>query len=207
MDIRSLQYWHKLEHFYPYILQKQKHEFIKMHLAGAEDCFPDFLHPQLEPGQVVRHYYFYLGIFKVEPAMAALEEGIRRKMHFGDTGDDESCFCMFCLDPDGTIRTNSFQISSFPWAIHRVRDGKIHIDEWNEDFFQFQKAIFAVLEAREEPVDYAFLQNLRELFAKRINWNIEYSADWLRVDRISGRNRPGLDEAPSGEESADGFGT
>lgn len=35
-----------------------------------------------------------------------------------------SCFCMFRLNPDGTFIPDSFQISSFPWAIHRVRDGK-----------------------------------------------------------------------------------
>ena len=55
MDIRTLQYWHKLEHFYPYILQEQKNENIKTTLVGEDGALPDFLRPELEPGRVVRN--------------------------------------------------------------------------------------------------------------------------------------------------------
>lgn len=190
MDIRTLQYWHKLEHFYPYILQPQKHAYIKTYLTGDGSGLPDFEQPEIEPGMVVRGYCIYLGIFKVEPALAALEGGIGRKMRFLDCGDDESCFCMFKLNPDGSVRPESFQISSFPWAIHRVRDGKINVDQWDEDFSRFQKQIFSVLEEREYPVDIAFLVSLRDLFANCVNWRIQYCSDWLRIDRIIGQEQP-----------------
>jgi len=204
MDIRTLQYWHKLEHFYPYILQEQKNENIKTTLVGEDGALPDFLRPELEPGRVVRNYRVYLGIFRVEPAMAALEEGIGRQMRFRDTGEDESCFCTFRLNPDGTVLPDSFQISSFPWAIHRVRDGKINVDQWDDDFLQFQRDIFTILAQREEPVDYPFLLALRETFAQRVNWRIQYCQSWLRIDRVAGRQQQ-AQGAPGqpGEEAAE----
>ena len=204
MDIRTLQYWHKLEHFYPYILQEQKNEYIKTTLVGEDGALPDFLRPELEPGRVVRNYRVYLGIFRVEPAMAALEEGIGRRMRFRDTGEDESCFCTFRLNPDGTVLPDSFQISSFPWAIHRVRDGKINVDQWDDDFLQFQRDIFTILAQREEPVDYPFLLALRETFAQRVNWRIQYCQSWLRIDRVAGRQQQ-AQGAPGqpGEEAAE----
>ncbi len=204
MDIRTLQYWHKLEHFYPYILQEQKNEYIKTTLVGEDGALPDFLRPELEPGRVVRNYRVYLGIFRVEPAMAALEEGIGRQMRFRDTGEDESCFCTFRLNPDGTVLPDSFQISSFPWAIHRVRDGKINVDQWDDDFLQFQRDIFTILAQREEPVDYPFLLALRETFAQRVNWRIQYCQSWLRIDRVAGRQQQ-AQGAPGqpGEEAAE----
>lgn len=190
MDIRTLQYWHKLEHFYPYNLQPTRNENVTTKLIGAQNSFPDFQDPSILPERRVRGYCVYLGIFRVEPAMRALEAGIGREMRFRDCGNDESCFCMFRLTPEGIIRPETFHISSFPWAIHRVRDGKIRIDQWDEDFLAFQRSFFSMLSQRETPVDLPFLQELRDSFASQINWEIEYSDNWLRIDQIIGKRAP-----------------
>ena len=42
MDIKTLQYWHKLEHFYPYILQEQKNKFISTYLFKDNSAFLDY---------------------------------------------------------------------------------------------------------------------------------------------------------------------
>ena len=55
-----------------------------------------------------------------------------------------------------------------------MRDGKINVDQWDDDFLQFQRDIFTILAQREEPVDYPFLLALREAFARRVNWRIQY---------------------------------
>lgn len=205
MDIRTLQYWHKLEHFYPYILQPQKHENISTERIGESRNLPDFHQHSVGADKIIRGYCVYLGIFKVEPALQALEEGIGRKMRFRDSGEDESCFCMFRLTPEGIIRLETFQISSFPWAIHRVRDGKIYVDQWDEDFLEFQKSFFAVLSKRETPVDFDFLYELREAFADRINWKIDYCENWLRIDRVMGKKpQEGSGKNQQAEETEEG---
>ena len=110
MDLRTLQFWHKLEHFYPYILQEQRSPYIQTFRTGGPKIFPDFEAPLVCENREVRGYCVYLGIFQVAPALAALEEGIGKKMRFRDCGKDESCFCMFRLSPDGTAQPESFQI-------------------------------------------------------------------------------------------------
>ncbi len=202
MDIRTLKYWHKIEHFYPYILQGQDNKNIKTNLVSSENNFPSFLQPDVPAGKIVRYYGVYLGIFYVDPALAALEEGIGGKMRFRDCGNDESCFCMFHLASDGTFLPDSFQISSFPWAIHRVRDGKIIIDHWEDDFLQFQKEIFEYLSAYKEPHSYHSLCEFRDFFAKRINWKIEYCDDWMRIDMVSGDIKEQSGSASDTEETS-----
>ena len=190
MDLRTLQFWHKLEHFYPYILQEQRSPYIQTFRTGGPKIFPDFEAPLVCENREVRGYCVYLGIFQVAPALAALEEGIGKKMRFRDCGKDESCFCMFRLSP---------------WAIHRVRAGKICLDHWDEDFFCFQKEAISYLETRKTPVDYDFLQEFRDMLASQMNWTVAYCRDWLRIDMMTGRTlkdgssaTPGAD--PAGEE-------
>jgi len=194
MDLQTLQFWHKLEHFYPYLLQEHKNPYIKTFRSEILHSFPCFEVPSVDIGKVVRGYHVYLGIFQVSPALAALEEGIGKKMRFRDCGNDESCFCMFQLSPEGSIQPESFKISSFPWAIHRVRDGKIKIDHWDDDFFSFQKNALLFLEEREAPVDLAFLKAFRDFLADQMNWAVDYCQDWLRIDMVMGR-------APEGDGS------
>ena len=40
---------------------------------------------------------------------------------FCDEIDEKSCFCKFRLNADGRFDETSFKISSFPWAINRVK--------------------------------------------------------------------------------------
>ena len=87
------------------------------------------------------------------------------------------------------INPDSFKISAFPWAIHRIRDGKIKIDQWEKDFSEFEKLALQMLEERKLPVDYDFLLEFREKLAEQMNWSIEYSKGWLRIDMILGREK------------------
>ena len=56
MDIKTLKYWHKLEHFYPYILQEQKNKFITTYLFKDNSDFLEFEAPDVEYGFCVRNY-------------------------------------------------------------------------------------------------------------------------------------------------------
>lgn len=203
MDIKTLQYWHKLEHFYPYILNEQNSSYIKTVSVGDESRFPDIQNPSIPADKIVRRYAVYLGIFRVDNALKDLEEGLQKPMNFRDVGDDESCFCMFTLSPDGIFEPENFRISSFPWAIHRVRGGKIIIDQWDDDFKAFEMKLFHYLEDNKKPLSYAFLESARDYFASQMNWNLSFSDCWLRIDIILGdTSREGKKEVevpPDGE--------
>lgn len=200
MDITTLQYWHKLEHFYPYVIGEQTSPNIKTFMIGSCGDFNELLDAKVPSGKVVRYYAVYLGLFQVEKALETLEQGIGRKMRFRDTGDDSSCFCTFTMSVDWEFKPDSFKISSFPWAIHRVREGKIIIDQWDDDFHAFETCAFLRLRNHKEAFDYDFLIGLRDWFTNYINWNIEYCNYWMRIDRIIGDALDGdivADEAES----------
>lgn len=186
MGIKTLQYWHKVEHFYPYLVGEQSNPNIKSFAIDSPERFGQFLAAPLPPEKTVKYYAVYLGLFRVDKALEALEQGMGKKMRFRDSGDDESCFCTFTMSAEGAFNPNSFKISSFPWAIHRVREGKIIIDHWDDDFHSFEKRIFTRLLDHDGPLDYAFLSDLRDGFSKGINWDIAYCDHWLRIDRVIG---------------------
>lgn len=65
MELTTLQFWHKLEHFYPYILQGQKSDFIKTFTICDQKTFSDYENAVVPPDQQIREYCVYLGIFEV----------------------------------------------------------------------------------------------------------------------------------------------
>ncbi|MDR1573413.1 MAG: hypothetical protein LBS24_03830, partial [Clostridiales Family XIII bacterium] len=174
MCIRTLQYWHKLEHFYPYVIGEQNHPNIDSFKINSHDRFETILAVPLSGGKAVRYYVVYLGVFRVDRALDALEQGFGQEMRFRDDSEDTSCFCQFNLTADFEFNADSFRISSFPWAIHRVRDGKITIDSWDEDFHAFESDVFLRLYNRCEAFDYDFLCELRDELAKLMNWSVAY---------------------------------
>lgn len=184
MKSKTLRYWHKLEHFYPYILKEQDNSKIKTISISSEPQFPDFQNPSVPVGKIVRSYAVYLGIFRMDSALVALEAGMQKPMKFRDAGDDESCFCKFALSSDGIFKTESFRISSFPWAVHRVRDGKIILDQWDSDFKDFELKMLKYLNDNKTSYTYDFLEDARKYFASQLNWNIDFSDCWLRIDII-----------------------
>ena len=119
-----------------------------------------------------------------------------KKMRFRDSGDDESCFCTFKMSAERQFNPYSFKISSYPWAIHRVRDGKIVMEQWDDDFHRCETGGFLRLRDHGEPLDYCFLLGLRDWFAQHMNWEIAYSEYWMRIDRAVGAavGRPDTDD-------------
>ena len=196
MDVRTLQYWHKLEHFYPYELGAQTNKNIRSCHIDTEESFDAFLAESSASNRPVRYYAIYLGLFQVDNALQALESGLGQKMSFYDSDNEQntSCFCQFNVNEHFEFNPNSFKISSFPWAVHRVRDGKINIDHWDDDFLAFERGALLRLCDKNTPLDYTFLLGLRDWFAKHMNWNMTYCDYWMRIDCIVGNMKEGEDE-------------
>ena len=73
---------------------------------------------------------------------------------FRDDSNETSCFCKFRLKADGKFDETSFRISSFPWAINRVKQKQIELNQWDDDFHEYEKRLFMQLFAWDEVVDY-----------------------------------------------------
>ena len=118
MNIKTLLYWHKLENFYPYILQDQHNEKIRSFKILKECDFPDFENPTIPENNCVRYYEVYFGIFTMRSALDVIVKQMDTSQGFCDEIDEKSCFCKFRLNADGRFDETSFKISSFPWAIN-----------------------------------------------------------------------------------------
>lgn len=206
MNLKTIQYWHRLEHFYPYKLEEQNNDYIETYTIGSQERFPDFKSPKLKDiNRVVRYYSVYLGIFKVDSALRVIDERLKYTPKFKDESDEESCFCNFRLDSEGKFDKKSFRISSFPWAVQRIKENKIYFDNWDEDFQMYQRQVFVKLLDFTEPFNYDFLCEVRDYLANSINWNINYTDTWLRIDMITGDklNEPASQKEKENQEKED----
>ena len=186
MNIDTIRYWHKLEHFYPYILEEQRDKKIKTYNIKTAVDFPDFNDQTVPDDMVIRYYEVYLGIFKVDSALKVLAEKMHAEKEFRDESDETSCFCKIRLGPNGSFDKEQFRISSFPWAIHRVKDDAINLEEWDDDFQDFQRAFFLRFFNCHNVLTYEIFEEILQEIKNSINWNIEFEECWMRVDRVVG---------------------
>lgn len=128
MNNDTLLYWHKLENFYPYILEEQHNEKIKSFKIARECDYPDLENPTIQENNCVRYYEVYLGIFRVKSALDVIAKQMNAEKEFRDDSNE-----------------TSFRISSFPWAINRVKQKQIELNQWDDDFHEYEKRLFMQL--------------------------------------------------------------
>lgn len=200
MNFNTMLYWHKLEHFYPYILEEQHNDRIKTFYINECSDFPDLKNPGLAQNMQVRYYEVYLGIFKVDSALKVLAKKMQAEKEFQDESDEVSCFCKFRLSPDGLFDKKSFKISSFPWAVQRVQQDRISIEQWDEDFQSFQRIFFIRFFERHHEITYDILEKILKEIVKIIGWSIKFDNCWMRIDRVIGEKRQQSEISDSEDE-------
>lgn len=189
MNNDTLLYWHKLENFYPYILEEQHNEKIKSFKIARECDYPDLENPTIQENNCVRYYEVYLGIFRVKSALDVIAKQMNAEKEFRDDSNETSCFCKFRLKADGKFDETSFRISSFPWAINRVKQKQIELNQWDDDFHEYEKRLFMQLFAWDEVVDYEKCRQIVNRIKSELSWNIEFSGCWMRIDRVVGEKK------------------
>lgn len=153
--------------------------------------FPEYDKQIVPDDMVIRYYEIYLGIFKVDSALKVLAEKMHAEKEFRDESDETSCFCKIRVDVNGTFDEEQFRMSSFPWAIRRVKDGEIDLEKWDDDFQEFQRTFFLRFFHCHKVLTYEILEGILYEIKNSIKWNIEFEECWMRVDRVLGEKREG----------------
>lgn len=180
-------YWHKLEHFYPYILEEQHNENIKTYHVSKADGFPDFSAlDDIPENKAIRYYEVYFGIFKVDSALEIITAQLNAQKEFRDESDEVSCFCKFRLASDG-----SFDKSS------RVNNQEINLEDWDEDFHRYEKRLFMELFEAQSVITYPLLNEILIKISEDIGWKIEFADCWMRIDRVIGDKKQTKQDDPS----------
>lgn len=193
--IKKLQYWHRLEHFYPYNLKECSSDYIKSYYISNSNDLSNFMKLEVPKDKEVRYYEVYFGIFQVDQALDSIIKTLHAENEFRERTDDRSCFCKFrllsnaLLDPD----PESFKVSSFPWAVGRLKtrertQNNIFLS-WKDDFENYQENLFLDLknQLQSTPFCYEACEQIRNNVCKSIGWNIKFFDHWIRVDRVLGK--------------------
>ena len=181
-NINTLKFWHKLEHFYPYEIKISKSENIKPFFVQDEADFPNFSICE-HADKYVDYYNVYCGIFPVSKAMEIVEKKLSN-FDFRENNEDESCYCKFSLTVDGHFNAESFKISSYPWAIHRIKDGKVIIDKWDDEFNAYCKDMLKYFNEINTPLTYKDFEVFREKMIGSLNWEIDFSKTWVIIEAV-----------------------
>lgn len=187
MNLNTILYWHKLEHFYPYMLSEQNDKKIKSFYISGDYDFENMMKYAAPEGTYIRYYEVYLGIFKVDSALDIISKKLSAGEEFRDLSDETSCICKLRVYPGGSFDSKSFKVSSFPWAIQRVKEDGVDLNRWDEEFQEFQRNLYFCIFDANKKVTYGALRRALDEIEKKLNWDIVFDQCWMRIDRVIGR--------------------
>lgn len=130
--MQILSCWHKLEHFSPAILPKDKSlkplkELPWMRPLEAKD-----------PKKTIQ-YTIYLGVFSQISVSDFVKDFFKDERNNPNVTDAKVCYASLKLDNLGVYIQNTFGFSTMPWALRQLEAGKANTNSWSEDFDKLRK--------------------------------------------------------------------
>jgi len=150
---KLLSCWHKLEHFSPADAPKASENFVEVL-------------PEREPWKIPLNssnpektikYSIFLGVFDSSIVNDFVKKYFNDKRVNENFRSSKICYASLKLDIDGRYIDESFGISTLPWALHQLENGKIKNDNWE---LAFQK----IEEDLEEYIDLKFKSTFTDEF-------------------------------------------
>ena len=80
--IKKLQYWHRLEHFYPYNLKECFSNYIESCCISNSNALSNFMKSEAPKNKEIRYYEVYFGIFKVDQALDSIVKTLHAENEF-----------------------------------------------------------------------------------------------------------------------------
>lgn len=132
---KLLSCWHKLEHFSPADAPRATENFVE-------------ILPEREPWKIplsssnpnkTIEYSIFLGIIDSSVVNDFVKEYFKDQRVNENFRSSKICYASLKLDIDGRYIDESFGISSLPWALHQLENGKIKNDNWELAFNQIEE--------------------------------------------------------------------
>jgi hypothetical protein len=141
----------------------KKNERIKL-----EDSLPWKESIRLSSSKNTIEYTIYLGVIKlsyINEYVDILLSG--KKEEKINPRNDEICMASFKTDIKGEYITNSFGLSTLPWAINQLEEGNINNDNWANAFQQLKDDL--ILDFEDKLVDIKSVEDIFNLQKKLLN--------------------------------------
>lgn len=188
--IQILSCWHKLEHFSPALLPKDKSlkplkELPWMRPLEAKD-----------PKRTIQ-YTIYIGVFSQISVSYFVKNFFKDECNNPNVTDAKVCYASLKLDNLGVYIQNTFGFSTMPWALRQLEAGKVNTDSWSEDFDKLRKNLLERLTENKKELaeDYSSylsevqtlenLQQIQTLIIQDLKWSTSPDTEiYVRTEEV-----------------------
>ena len=171
--------WHKLEHYTPAELPKDKS------IKQLQEKLPWNLPLTAKDEKKTIVYTIYFDVHPLSMALEFVREYFRDESLVVEVNKSLMYYASLKLNEQGRYIQNSLGISTFPWALHQLEEGKLQSDSWSESFQMMCTNLLEHLEQNQNELEDDFisylsevqtLDNLREIqsiIRKRLGWKTD----------------------------------
>lgn len=188
--MQMLSCWHKLEHFSPALLPKDKS------LKPLNEL-PWKLPLEAIDTKKTIQYTIYLGVFSQKSVFEFIKDFFQDENNNPNVTDAKVCYASLKLDNLGVYIQNSFGFSTMPWALRQLEEGKVNTDTWSEDFDKLRKELLERLndnkkELAEDYLSYLSdaqtlenLQQIQSLIIRDLKWSTSPDTEiYVRTEEV-----------------------
>ena len=171
--------WHKLEHYTPAELPKDKS------IKQLQEKLPWNLPFTSKDEKKTIVYTIYFDVHPLSTALEFVREYFQDESLVVEVNKSLMYYASLKLNEQGRYIQNSLGISTFPWALHQLEEGKLQSDSWSESFQMMCTNLLEHLEQNQNELEDDFisylsevqtLDNLREIqsiIRKRLGWKTD----------------------------------
>lgn len=188
--MQILSCWHKLEHFSPALLPKDKSikplkELPWMHSLESND-----------PKKTIQ-YTIYIGVFSQMSVSDFVKDFFKDESNNPNVTNAKVCYASLKLDNQGVYIQSTLGFSTMPWALRQLEADKVNTDSWSEDFDKLRKKLLERLveNKKELAEDYSSylsesqtlenLQQIQALIIQDLKWSTSPDTEiYVRTEEV-----------------------
>ena len=192
--MQILSCWHKLEHFSPALLPKDKS------IKPLKEL-PWMLPLESKDPKKTIQYTIYIGVFSQMSVSDFVKDFFKDESNNPNVTNAKVCYASLKLDNQGVYIQSTLGFSTMPWALRQLEAGKVNTDSWSEDFDKLRKNLLERLgENRKELAeDYSSylskiqtlenLQQIQTLIIQDLKWSTSPDTEiYVRIEEIYKKN-------------------
>ncbi len=183
--------WHKLEHYTPAELPKDKS------IKKLQEKLPWSLPLTSKDEKKTIVYTIYFDVHPLSIALEFVRDYFQDESLVVEVNKSLMYYASLKLNEQGRYIQNSLGISTFPWALHQLEKGRLQSDSWSESFQMMCTNLLEHLEQNQNELESDFisyfsevqtLDNLREIqsvIRNRLGWKTDLEGNiYMKADEV-----------------------
>lgn len=183
--------WHKLEHYTPAELPKDKS------VKQLQEKLPWNLPLTSKDEKKTIVYTIYIDVHPLSSALEFVRDYFQDESLIVEVNKSLMYYASLKLNEQGRYIQNSLGISTFPWALHQLEKGKLQSDSWSESFQMMCTNLLEYLEQNRNELEDDFisyfsevqtldnLQEIQSIIRNRLGWRTDFAGNiYMKADEV-----------------------